>query len=182
MNRLCSYLTISMVGTAIVLTTGCANNTIPPEALTLSADTLERRTRQSRLFDTNDENQMLSASAGVLQDLGFTLDESETELGVIVASKDRDATESGQVVGKVILAVLLGVNVAIDDEQKIRASLVTRVSQQDQRRTHVRVTFQRIVWNDQGIVSKIEAIDDPEIYQDFYSRLSKSIFLEAHKI
>lgn len=182
MKRLYKFAVLAVLTATIAFTTGCANNKIPPEALALSPDTLERRTRQSRLFDTNDETQMLAASAGVLQDLGFTLDESETDLGVIVASKDRDATEAGQVAGKIILAVLFGVNAAIDDEQKIRASLVTRISDQNPNKTYVRVTFQRVVWNDKGVVSTIEGVDDAKIYQDFFARLSKSVFLEAHKI
>ena len=77
------------------LLSGCQS--IPKEALILSPTTLQERDQQSRYFDTQDEETILSASAGVLQDLGFTLDESETRLGFIVASKERDATNAGQV-------------------------------------------------------------------------------------
>ena len=86
---------------------------IPKEALQLSPESLADRQLQTRLFETNDEAMLLSASAALLQDLGFTLDESETGLGVIVASKDRDATEAGQVVMAVAFA-LLGANMPID--------------------------------------------------------------------
>ena len=125
---------------------------------------------------------MLSASAQVLQDLGFSLDESETKLGVIVASKDRDATEAAQVVGALLLAVLIGASVPWDTNQKIRASLVTRVVNPSQPYTAVRVTFQRIVWNTQGQISKLEELADPEMYQGFFDKLSKAVFLEAHQI
>jgi hypothetical protein len=54
----------------------------PPE------DTLEKRQLEMRQYDTKNEEQILSATAGVLQDLGFTLDESETPLGLVVASKN----------------------------------------------------------------------------------------------
>ena len=61
------------------------------------------------------------SSAGLLQDLGFTIDDSETQLGLIVGSKDRSAVEGGQVAGKIAMAVLFRVHVAIDKNQKLRA-------------------------------------------------------------
>jgi hypothetical protein len=118
----------------------------------------------------------------VLQDLGFNLDESETKLGLVVASKDRDATEAGQVVGAILIAVLIGASVPIDKRQKIRASLVTRPIGESGDKTAVRVTFQRVVWNTAGQISKSEALTEPELYQEFFSKLSKSVFLEAHEI
>lgn len=156
---------------------------IPKEVLLLSQESLEQRQSQTRrFFETADENMLLSASAAVLQDLGFNIDESETRLGLIVASKDRDATEAGQVAGAVIVALLFGVSVPVDDEQKIRASLVTCQHSQESETTILRVTFQRVVWNTRGDVSKSEALVDPLLYQEFFANLSKSVFLEAHQI
>ena len=112
--------------------------------------------------------------------MGFTLEDSEPKLGVIVASKDRDATEVGQVIGAVLLTLLTKQNHAYDDKQKIRVSLITRpVSDKE---TIVRVTFQRLVWDTQGKVSKTESLDDPQLYQDFFGKLSQSIFLTANEI
>lgn len=163
------------------LLSGCAQQ-IPKEALQLSQESLEQRQAQMRRFNTVDAEEILSASAGVLQDLGFNIDESETRLGLIVASKKRDATEAGQVAGAVIIGILFGAYVPVDDEQQIRASLVTRPHGDGTEWTVVRVTFQRVVWNTDGQVSKSEGLIDPVIYQEFFSKLSKSIFLEAHEI
>ncbi|MDH3474023.1 MAG: hypothetical protein OEM59_10045 [Rhodospirillales bacterium] len=172
-----------LLGVAILLlgAAGCANR-IPEDALQLSPESLQRRQAQSRYFDTRDEVAILSASAAVLQDLGFNLDESETELGLIVASKRRDATEVGQVVGAVVIAALLGTRVVTDDEQKIRVSLVTKPSGAERERITVRITFQRFIWDSDGDLSRVEAIDDPEIYQNFFTKLAKSVFLEANSI
>jgi hypothetical protein len=46
----------------------------------------------------------------------------------------------------------------------------------------LRVTFQRVVWNQNKKVSKIEAINDLETYKGFFDKLSKSVFLEAQNI
>lgn len=49
---------------------------------------LARRQLETRSYETKDEEALLIASAQVLQDLGFTLDESEIKLGLITANKD----------------------------------------------------------------------------------------------
>lgn len=159
---------------------GCAAK-IPPEALIWNQETLEERQLQTKRFDTNDETMVLQAVAGLLQDLGFNIDESETKLGLIVASKDRDATDGGQVALAIFVALLGGGATPIDKDQKLRASVVTFPAS-DEQSMNVRVTFQRIVWNTHGQVSKTEALKDPESYKEFFDKLSKSIFLEAHDI
>ena len=174
-------LPAAILAAGLVLVAGC-EQTIPKDALQLTPESLAQRQAQTRRFDTADEAMLLSASAAVLQDLGFNLDESETKLGLVVASKDRDATEAGQVVGAVLIAVLTGVSVPIDKRQKIRALLVTRPVGESGDTTAVRVTFQRVVWNSEGQVSKSESLTEPELYQEFFSRLSKSVFLEVHEI
>jgi hypothetical protein len=163
-----------------------ACDTIPKDALAMTPETLEHRQLQTRRFDGTDEKTILAASAGVLQDLGFNLDESEVELGVIVASKDRSAVSAAQVTGAVV-AALFGAYTAIDKTQKVRVSLVVRpqdsnVSAHDSKNFLVRVTFQRIIWNTQGQITKIEPVDETEIYQEFFDKLSKSLFLTANEV
>ncbi len=164
----------------VALILSSCNQTIPKEALQLTHESFELRHLQTRSFETPNEKKLLTAGAGVLQDLGFNIDESETGLGVIVGSKDRDATEAGQVAAMILVAALGGGAMPIDRNQKIRASLVTYPAGKGQ--TKLRVTFQRIVWNTQGQVSKTQSIKDPAIYQEFFEKLSKSVFLEAHEI
>lgn len=170
---------VLLLTVASMLVVGC-QQTIPKEALQLSSESLQQRQMQTRRFDTGDEKKLLQASAAVLQDLGFALDESETELGLVVGSKDRDATEAGQIAGAIVVAVLFGARVAVDKNQKIRASLVTRPINATQ--TAVRVTFQRLVWNTDNRVSRIEGLNDPKMYQEFFDKLSQSVFLTANEI
>jgi hypothetical protein len=190
---------------AISVFSGCAT-TIPPEALQMQPDTLANRQQQSRKYDIKTEKELLSASASVLQDMGFNLDESQTSLGVIVASKSRSATDGGQIAGAIVMGILFGAAaVNYDKNQKIRASLVTKPAvtnnpikvelttnagknikfdQQVEASSGfvVRVTFQRLVWNQNNILTKIEGINDPAIYTEFYDKLSKSVFLQAQNV
>lgn len=153
---------------------------IPKNALALSPTSLKDRQLQTRIFETNDEVMLLAASAAVLQDSGYTIEESEVSCGVIVSSRHRDVTETGEVVLAITTGVCLGVPLPYDTRQKVVASLVTKPI--DDKRIAVRITFQHIVWNDLNQISKREQINYPEIYQEFFAKLSKSIFLIAHEI
>jgi hypothetical protein len=172
----------SLSAILILAVLAACQQTIPKEALILSPESLEFRQLQTRVFETEDEEAILAASAAVIQDLGFQIDEAETDLGLIVGSKDRDAVEAGQVAGAIMVALIFGVAVPIDKEQKIRLSIVTRPHNDEETEHAVRVTFQRLVWNDRGQISRVEKLDDPELYQEFFSNLSKSVFLEAQGI
>jgi hypothetical protein len=155
---------------------------IPPEALQLQPESLQDRQLQTRVFDTGDELKVLSACSALLQDLGFNIDESTTEVGIIVGSKDRSAVQAGQVIASVLVAVLTGVATPVDKNQKMRASVVTKPVGEEGKRIAVRVTFQRIVWNTHNQISVREGLRDPQIYQEFFDKLSKSLFLEAQQI
>lgn len=158
-------------------------DTIPKDALKLTPESLEKRALQTRKYEGISEVDILAASAGVIQDLGFIIDESEAGLGVIVGSKERDAREAGQVAAAVVVALLGGGSMPIDKNQKLRVSLVVRPAPGDDNGNHfVRVTFQRTVWNTQNQITRIESLEKPEIYQEFFDRLSKAVFLEGHKI
>ena len=171
---------------AIFFLAGC--QTMPVDVLKLGPDVLAKRQLQTRQFDTKDEEKILSACAGVLQDLGFTVDETEAKLGLIVGSKDRDAVDSGQVAFALTMDVLAALAGSysnnysqVDSVQKIRASVVCAQSQ-DGAKTVVRVIFQRIVWNKAGNVSKLQNITDASLYQGFFEQLSKSVFLEGQNL
>jgi hypothetical protein len=169
---------------AVTALAGCAS--IPKDALVPTPDSLERRQLQSRRLDGISETDLLAASAGVLQDLGFNIDESETRLGVIVASKDRSAWNAGQITAAVALA-LFGAYYPVDKTQKIRVSLVTRpaLAADGSPRPDaqvLRITIQRLVWNTENQLTRIDSIEEPAVYQEFFDRLSKSIFLELQEI
>jgi hypothetical protein len=163
----------------------CQQKNILKEALTCSPDLFKDRQLQTRVFDAIDEKNLLKASAAVLQDLGYTIDETDVRSGVIVCSRDRDVTVTAEVVLSValeILSILVGnpTSVPYDKTQKVLASLVTTpVSNQ---KTAVRITFQHMVWDSDGNIRKREQLNAPQIYQEFFSKLSKSIFLVAHEI
>jgi hypothetical protein len=173
-----------MIGLLLLL-----NNCAPPvprASQLLGSEGMGQRLLQSRQFDT-DEQTLLSACTMLLQDLGFMIEESEPAYGLIFCSKHRDATRTEQMIGAFALAMLSGVMPSVDRDQWIRASVVTRPIAADAAdpakcRTTVRVSFQRLVRNQRGLVSRQESLVEPQMYREFFEKLSRSLFLEAHEL
>lgn len=165
---------------------GCAS--VPKGFLRLPETYLEKRQLQMRQYDTTDEKKIIASVAGVLQDLGFTLSESETDLGLVAAAKTADAKSATQITGAVLLDILgalagtySNATANCDKTQQVKASVIVKPSFEGAKIV-VRVTFQRVIWNMNNQISRVETINELEIYQKFYESLSKAIFLEAHKI
>ncbi|MCR0982256.1 hypothetical protein [Roseomonas populi] len=155
-------------------------------ALTPSSSVVSQRVLQTRRFDTRDDTVLMQAAIGVLQDLGFIIEESRAQAGLVTGIKERDATEAGQVAGQLLLVLLAAAartqhRVVMDRDQVIRAQVVVR-SVPDRSGMLARVTFQRLVRNTDGQVSRLETIEDPELYKGFFNQLAQSTFLAAHEI
>ena len=185
---------------------GCAGpKTTPNEFFVLKPDSSANKSMQTRQFDTRDSDELLSASAAVLQDLGFQVTEADRTLGFLRAAKERSAREYGQEIGQVVvgfltllLSALGGANAMVitpvDLHQQINASLIARplgTLDEGEVRNELRIVFYRLVWQGAGQSGdayippgqqKMEMIRDAEFYQHFFARLSKAVFLEAEKI
>ncbi len=170
--------------------TGCVTPTQPAEFFQLQAESQQNRAMQTRLFETEDEAELLSASAAVLQDLGFQVEESVQEVGFLRATKERSAREYGQDIGRffVFLLSLGHVILPVDLHQKIAATLIARPINPEATRQEVRIMFHRVVWKGDGQADrqyippgeqKMEMLRDPVLYQQFFAKLSKAVFLEA---
>ena len=163
----------------------CMPGEIPKETLQFSEENPARRKLESRSFETGDETALIAAGAAVLQELGFTLDARSNDLGLLAASKRGSAYNAGEIAASaatVVLSQVLSVpTLPFSKDQSIRTSLVTRPGEMAGR-TVVRITFQRVVWNSEGRVSKSELLEDPVSYRDFFAKLAKAAGLEAHEL
>jgi len=130
------------------------------------------------------------------------------EVGFLRAAKERSAREYGQEIARFLVVVLSAVAtgaaatvgasqsnavtwIPVDLHQQINASLVARPLDAQGSRFEVRVLFYRLVWKGDGQSGnqhvapgdqQMQMIRDAGIYQQFFARLSKAVFLEAHKI
>jgi len=185
-----TLITVLLLG-ASLLGAGCSSNKAE-EAFKLSPRSLKERQIESRRFDGIEQTRLLIACQALLQDMGFHTDEAESKVGLIVASADREAGSTGEVIGNLLLSNTPLISMLAmpfikpntwDKTQRVRASLiVTEIGTKAANTYIVRVTFQRLVWDNHEQLAKQEWLGDPALYQDFFSRLSKSVFLEAHEI
>jgi hypothetical protein len=170
----------SVLLAVLILLTGCAAVTLDAD-LNLTPEMFAQRQMQTRRFDTTDEQKILKTCAALLQDTGFTIDESEATLGILIASKERDATDAMQWAVHLV-GSLFGVPIPPDKDQIMKAFVTTRPVGTEGRQVVVRVVFERTVFDTEHRLKKIEALNDPKIYQSFFEKLSKALFLEAHDI
>jgi hypothetical protein len=138
MRLLC---TITLI--AAVLLIGCATTT--DRVLDTGDETqLQKRSYQSRIFDTSDKEKVLRVTITTLQDLGFVIDRADLTLGTV----------SGTKYEKYQIKITVSVRPKGDDRMLVRANAQYNVT----------------------------AIDDPKQYQDFFTSLEKSLFLDAHAV
>ena len=187
-----------------MLLAGCAGGpkTSPKDLFSLTPESAANKAMQTRNLEVPDSNELLSASAAVLQDLGFQVTETDRDLGFLRAAKERSAREYGQEINRALIAFLSSLAAAfsqgqstivlipVDLHQQINASMIARPVD-DQGNHEVRIVFYRLVWKGDGQSGnsyippgeqKMEMIRDAELYQQFFARLSKAVFLEQERI
>ncbi len=77
---------VMIVAMAAVLQLGCA--TTRERVLDTGDETqLQKRSYESRIFDTSDKEKVLRATISTLQDLGFVIDRADFTLGMVSGTK-----------------------------------------------------------------------------------------------
>lgn len=140
---------------------------------------LARRNIETRSFDVQDEEKILTSSAEVLQDLGFILNETDAKIGLITAKKKREAATTATKVTQAVVTGYLTNRVVYDTEQEYYVTIVSTKNRN--KGYNVRVTFTKAQWNNEGS-RFFYLISDEKQYQMFFDKLSQSIFLTSNNI
>jgi hypothetical protein len=151
---------------------------------------------QSRSFPTADSNAILNASVAVLQDMGYQVKGGDRQLGLLYGDKvadvprpgpDHDIAEAALVAVSILAIALGGGQGEIMDlpEQVVQhvyvTLLVVRETGHSAASVRVRLSIDRDMVYDQGYILA-DHTELPLIYQEFFDKLSKSVFLEAEQI
>jgi hypothetical protein len=141
----------------------------PPASLNL-------RAFETRHYATADTAQLLQAGLGTFQDLGFNATETALDVGVVAGAKQRDAHETGQMAGAVVMGLLFGAGaMQYDVSQDIHATLVAAPAGAGQ--VDVRVSFDRFITDNKGMLHT-QLVTDPKLYQQFFDKLQTSLSIE----
>lgn len=135
---------------------------------------------QTRSFDVENPRQIILSCVSVLQDIGYSIEETNYNLGVVTGTKEADAVVASQVVMSAVTMILSGQITATDDYQIITASIMVNKSEKTDD-CYIRAVFAQEIFKTDGF-SKSTVIEDQAIYSLFFQKLSKSIFLEANEL
>ena len=165
---------------AAALAAGCAAGAPPAQTQ------LEVRAIQTRTFDTPDTKLVMKAMFNVLQDDGYVVKNAVVELGLITAAKETDLApgRSDPAAGEVFVGpgwVFSGFRSPATYRKSEVRDFTGNVSEFG-KQTKVRASFQRKVLDNRGGVLQVEPIDDPKFYQDFFSRMDKSVYLQQEQL
>jgi len=179
-----------------VLLTSCTTIPKPETFFQLTPSSSKYKALQSRVIETSKDKELLSASAAVLQDLGFQIEESVIDAGMLRAVKERSAREYSQEMGRFFIFLVglfaqTSIIIPVDLHQQVAATLIIYPEENSTSRFNVRIMFYRKLWKGEGSsgnqsippgTQTMEMINEPEIYRQFFAKLSKSVFLEIHQI
>ncbi len=156
----------------LIVVWGCASN---DSAGGKVPSQLERRSFQTREFDTPDTKLVMKAMINVLQDMGFQIANADAELGLLTATKWANIDHSKKEIKKARKA-----------ERTLSKSLVlestANVSPYEGGRSRVRVNFLERILDDAGATMAVSQIDDARFYQQFFANVDKGIFLQEEGI
>jgi len=191
-----STLTL-VLGLALYACLGHANQTrpLPMDPLfqanpTDSAD----RAEQTRAYATGDRAAVWRAAAAALQDMGYEVTGGQQEFGLLLGEKRAEVPGAGAahaigeaalVTTTVILSLLTGQDMVTDlpeqVAQVIYVSLLVSSSGTEASNSQVRISLDRDMIYDNGNVVP-DHTELPLVYQEFFDRLSQSIYLEGEKL
>lgn len=168
---------------------------------------LERREVETRFYDTADTMKVMKAAANTLQDSGFVIQEIEPELGYMRAQKTfkKRFMNKGRVAGQSFLLALYTTYAVftygttayymVDPSRKLANEIQDKtvvvdsnvnVEKFGKNKTKVRfVLVEKVLQNADGYSyvksapARIIRIYKPEVYQEFFAQLDKSIFYEG---
>ena len=122
------------------------------QVLAVTKSQVQLRSFQSRVFETIDREKTLRTVIATLQDLSFVVDKADAILGTVSATKFGGGTEA--------FAQYYQLRMTVSVRPKGKTRLLIRANAQ----------------------FNLQAVEEPEPYQQFFTALEKAMFLTAHKI
>lgn len=136
---------------------------------------LEVRQMQTYIFDVKDFKLVMKAMLNVLQDEGYIVQNVHLDLGFLTSTKEIDVET-----GYNRFWAFVGTGNARWLKTNIIDATANVTEFGDQ--TKVRVNFQLKRLDNFGNIVTVNQVQDPVFYQDFFSKVSKSIFIQKENL
>ncbi|HPQ81171.1 MAG TPA: hypothetical protein PLZ86_05545 [bacterium] len=136
---------------------------------------LEIREFQTRAFDTKDHRLVMKAVLAVLQDDGYAIKNADKDLGFISASKDVD-------LGGAPFWIWGSGSKNNARWKKLRVLDATVNITEAGAQTRVRLSLQQKILDNLGGVINAGPVNDPKVYQDFFVKVDKGLFLQKENL
>lgn len=160
------------------LSEGCASSSTAGSRVPVTPVSV--REAQTRYFEEVDAPTAMKAVIDMLQDGQFTIDRTDSALGVVVGTRSTSTRPSSgqQALKWTAIAFTYGVAALLpwtksEISQIEAAANVTGVGEG----TRVRLTLQRRVLDKRGQLKRIEPLTDPVLYKDLFELLGRSLFI-----
>lgn len=181
----------------LVNVNGCANVVLGAMSAKRAGDTkakedakkgpemtqLQMRQLQTRSYDIEDSKRVLQVALAVLQDDGYVVENANTDLGLLTASKslrDVDVDDTGTAFLKGFLGVGFG-GVSSTEYSLIRVSVtVTQHGTKTRIRYAPRLSATAV--GSGGVDQTEKVITEGEFYQGFFTKVEKGLFIEREGI
>lgn len=159
---------------------GCGTASLPGMVLSKNdkqKTQLEIREMQTRTYQTKDKQLVMKAMLNVLQDDDYIIEQINLDMGFFNAQKEVDVEDGGE---KFWQTFWWGKAYATYKKNQI-IDVTANISDFGEE-IRVRANFRVKVMNNKGGVVIVRQIDDPQYYQEFFSKVDKGIFIEKEKI
>jgi hypothetical protein len=137
---------------------------------------LQIRELQTRNYTARDQKQVMKAVIAALQDDGFIIRNADRELGFINASKEFDSSDPRF---QLWYQLFSGPDMVYQKNTIVEAS--ANVSEFGPE-VRVRIVFQIKVMDNFGRPMETRTVEDGLYYQEFFSKVDKSLFFEKSGI
>lgn len=172
-----SHSLMSLVLGAAVLGGACATATEPARVPVVP---MGAREMQTRTLDDIDATRAMKVVIDTLQDGEFTIDRADATLGLVVGTRSTSKQVSGGETALKWTSIVFSYGLAAllpwgkSETTQLEASANVTAAGDGSR---VRLTFTRRVLDGRGRVTRVEAITDPKLYQDFFELMGRSLFV-----
>lgn len=156
---------------ALLVLSGCARPLKDPPQTQL-----QLREFQTRVFDTSNKSEVLTAVMEALQDEGFMVKNVVPDVGLISAVREVDIEDRA---GAFMSTFFMGTNAVWRKNAILDATANVKTIGN---KTKVRLTFQEKILNNHGAFEDVMFVDNPVFYQNMFEKVNKSLFLESHKL